>query len=162
MRRIRSVALALLVAGCGIAGCGVRPSGVTEMREAPTGVAPGVTLYFIDAHGRLQPDLRATDRLGTITEAMALLLTEPGGSDLRTEITLSGVTRVVVDTLPGLIQLRVPLASYEVTPLGIDQIVCTALGVWVQSGGSRSTRVRVIFTLSTPESDRRRTCPLIK
>jgi hypothetical protein len=67
-----------------------------------------------------------------------------------------------VTTTPGVIQLVVPLAIREVTPLGIDQIVCTALGVHVQGGGSRSTKVQVSFTQPTPESDKRRTCPLIR
>ena len=64
-------------------------------------------------------------------------------------------------TTPGVIQLVVPLEIREVSPLGIDQIVCTALGVHVQGGGSRDMVVRIDFTLDTPESDKRRTCPLI-
>jgi hypothetical protein len=146
-----------------LGGCGVRASGVTTMGTAPTGVAPGVTLYFVDDAGRLTPQLRETGRLGTIPEALALLLDgpprEPG---LHTEISLrGGVTRVVVSTSPGLLHLAVPLAGYEVTPRGIDQIVCTALGVAVQRGAALDTRVRVSFTLTTPESDRKRTCPVI-
>lgn len=156
MKRIWLVAAVLLVAGCG-----VDPSGVTDGGEAPTGVAPGVTLYFVDAHDRLQPQLRRTGRLGGISDALALLLAGPGGSDMRTGIAPAEVTRVIVDVTPGLIHLRVPLATYEVTPLGIDQIVCTALGVHIQSGGARTTRVQVTFTSATPESDKHRTCPLL-
>jgi hypothetical protein len=154
MRRTWLVALALLVAGCG-----VQPSGVEDVGQAPTGVASGVTLYFVDAHDRLQPQLRETEHLGTVAEAVSLLLSGPGGSGMRTQIVSSEVTRVVVDTAPGLIRLRVPLAGYEVTPLGIDQIVCTALGVWVQGGGSKTTRVAVSLT---SETDEPRTCPLIR
>jgi hypothetical protein len=153
VRRTWLVALALLVAGCG-----VQPSGVEAVGQAPTGVASGVTLYFVDAHDRLQPQLRETEHLGTVAEAVSLLLSGPGGSGMRTQIVSSEVTRVVVDTAPGLIRLRVPLAGYEVTPLGIDQIVCTALGVWVQGGGSKTTRVAVSLT---SETDEPRTCPLI-
>ncbi|MGH3374023.1 MAG: hypothetical protein ACRDP6_04735 [Actinoallomurus sp.] len=145
-----------------LAACGVQPSGVTGGGEAPTGVAPGVTLYFIDARGELRPQLRRTGHLGTISEAMALLLSGPGESGLHTEIPSNATTQVVVTTAPGMIQLMVPLSIHEVTPLGIDQIVCTALGVHVQSSGSRSTKVQVRFTLPTPESGRRRTCPLIR
>jgi hypothetical protein len=158
MRRARLVALAAAML---VAGCDIQPSGVTDMREAPTGVAPGVTLYFVDDQGRLRPQLRQTDRLGTIAEAMSLLLAGPGDTVLRTQITPGGPTSVVVSTTPDLIRLKVPLATYEMTPLGIDQMVCTALGVWVQSGGPATTRVQVAFTLPTPESDKRRTCPLI-
>lgn len=148
--------LALLL----LAGCGVQPSGVIDGGEAPTGVAPGATLYFVDADGELSPQVRSTERLGSISEALALLLSGPG-ADLRTEIAPITVTRVGVTTAPGVIHLMVPLTIDDVTPLGIDQIVCTALGVHVQGGGSRSMTVRVSFVQPTPESDVRRTCPLI-
>jgi hypothetical protein len=118
-----------------------------------------VTLYFVDANDRLRPQLRRTDHLGTISEALAWLLSGPV-SGLRTQIiSTEGVTRVFVEATPDLIHLRLPLATYEVTSLGIDQIVCTTLGVWVQSGGSRTTKVRLNFTLG---ADKVRTCPLIK
>jgi hypothetical protein len=156
VKRIWPVAAALL-----LAGCGVQPSGVTGGGEAPTGVAPGVTLYFIDAQDRLRPQPRPTGHLGTISDALALLLSGPGGSGLRTDIASVGTTRVVVTTTPGMIQLMTPLTIRDVTPLGIDQIVCTALASHVQSGGSRTMKVQVRFTQPTPESGKRRTCPLI-
>lgn len=146
-----------------LAGCGVQPSGVTDAGRAPTGVAPGVTLYFLDAHDELRPQSRRTGRLGTISEAMALLLQGAGAaSDLHTEIASTTTTRVVETTAPGVIRLWVPLSIHEVTPRGIDQIVCTALGVHVQRGGSRSMKVQVHFTLATPESRKKRTCPLTR
>ena len=158
MKPIWPVIAALL-----LAGCGVQPSGVTDGGKAPSGVAPGVTLYFVDARGELRPQLRRTGHLGTISEAMSLLLWGPGDSGLRTQITSNKTTpQVVVATAPGVIQLMVPLSIHEVTPLGIDQIVCTALGVHVQGGGSRSTKVQVRFTLHTPESDKKRACPVIR
>jgi hypothetical protein len=165
MRRSRVTAVPLLIAGLVlglVTGCGIQATGVTEVKEAPTGVAPGVTLYFVDGANRLRPDLRPTNRLGNISEAMSLLLEGPGDSELHTEIRSKGPLWVVVSTKPGLITLMVPLATYEVTQLGIDQLVCTALGVLVQSGGSKATKVQVSFTLTTPESAKQRTCPLIR
>lgn len=161
MKPILTAALALLLAGCGI-----QPSEVREEGEAPTGVAPGVTLYFVDANGGLVPQPRETGQLGTIPEALALLLTGPGGfapgdAVLRTEIASTSVKRVGVTTTPGVIRLVTPLTIQDVTPRGIDQIVCTALGVHVQSGGARDMRVQVRFVQPTPESDELRTCPLI-
>jgi hypothetical protein len=135
---------------------------VTDAGEAPTGVAPGVTLYVVDKQGALRPQMRKTDRLGTISEALSLLLSGPGDSDARTEIAATPTTRVVVTIVPGVIQLTVPLTIDDVTPLGIDQIVCTTLGVHTQSGGSRNTKVQIRFVQPTPESDERRTCPLIR
>jgi hypothetical protein len=150
----------LATAAVVLAGCGVHPTGVTDAGDAPTGVAPGVTLYFVDAHNELQPDLRPTERLGTISEALSLLLTGTGDGDLHTQIASNAPRQVVVTTTPEVIRLTVPLAIREVTSRGIDQIVCTALGVHVQSGGSRDTKVQVRFTLTTPESEKLRTCPV--
>ncbi|WP_330276032.1 hypothetical protein OG205_10685 [Lentzea sp. NBC_00516] len=155
MRRVWFAVVLLLV------GCGVRPSGVADGGEPPTGVAPGVTLYLVNARGQVEPQLRQTSRLGSISEALGLLLTGPGDSDLRTEIAATPVTRVVVTTTPDVIRLRLPLTAQDVTPVGIDQIVCTALGVHVQSGGARTMKVQVGFTQPAPESEVERTCPLI-
>jgi hypothetical protein len=159
VKRIWLTAVALLLAGCGI-----QPSGVTDAGQAPTGVASEMALYFVDAHNQLRPQFRKTDRLETISDAISLLLTGPGpDSPLQTEIASvpAGIPRGTVTTAPGLIQLQVPFTVHDVTPLGIDQIVCTALAAYVQAGGPKSTKVQVNFTLPTPESARERTCPLI-
>ena len=144
-----------------LAGCGVQPSEVTDGGEAPSGLAPGVTLYLVDAHEQLRPQLRPTGHLGTISDGLALLLSVSGESDLHTEIAPTPVTRVYVTPTTGVLQLSVPLTIHDVTPLGIDQIVCTALGVHVQAGGDRSTKVQVRFVQPTPASDQVRTCPVI-
>jgi hypothetical protein len=158
VKRTWLAALALLLTGCGI-----QPSGVTDAGQAPTGVVPGVTLYFLGTHNQLRPQLRRTGRLATIPEAVSLLLTGPGPDDstLHTDIAPSSTAQVIVTTTPGVIQLMVPLTINDVTPLGIDQIVCTALGAYVQGGGPKNTKVQVVFTLTTPESGKLRTCPLI-
>jgi hypothetical protein len=156
MRRIGLVVLCLL-----LAGCGVQPSAPQDAGDAPTGVARGMTLYFVDSRGALRPDLRPTGRLGTISEALALLLTGPGDSSLHTEIAAS-TTQVGTVTTARAIRLRVPLSLREVTPKGIDQIVCTALGVHVQGGGSRRTRIQILFTTAPASASALlRTCPLI-
>ncbi|MBB4685369.1 hypothetical protein [Amycolatopsis jiangsuensis] len=157
MKRIWPLAAALL-----LTGCGVEPSGPEGRGEAPTGVAPGVTLYFVDVHRQLRPQLRETGQLGTIPEAVSLLLTGPGpdDSELHTEIAGTTVTQVRMSTAPDLLRIGLPLTVQDVTARGIDQIVCTALGVQIQSGGSPATRVQVDFVQPTPASDQRRTCPL--
>lgn len=144
-----------------LAGCGVQPTGLTDAGEAPTGVAPGVTLYFVDSDGRLAPQQRQTGRLGTIPEAVSLLLTGPGDSDVRTEIGPTSMIMVEVTVTEGAIELRLPLTVDDVTPLGIDQIVCTALAAHVQSGGSTATMVRTGFTQAGSESEELRSCPVI-
>ncbi|WP_228554254.1 hypothetical protein [Catenulispora pinisilvae] len=145
-----------------IAGCGVTPTGVRAAGQAPGGVAPGPTLYFVDSHEHLQPQLRPTEQLGTIAEALSLLLAgSPGDADLHSEIWGVGTVQVTVTMAPGVVRLMAPLAFTDVTALGIEQIVCTALGVDVQRGGARSSKVQIVFTQPTPESDTLRTCPLI-
>lgn len=156
MRRIWIAALALLLAGCGIAD-----SGVTDGGPAPTGVASGTTLYFVDGNGELLASQRDTGRLGTIAEALTLLLSGPGDSELHTEIAAVSFTKVEVTVSGQEIELRVPLSTEEVTPLGVDQIVCTALAAHVQSGGSTDASVRILFTLGEEGSDAPRSCPLI-
>ncbi|MFB8763864.1 hypothetical protein [Nocardiopsis alba] len=156
MRWVRAAVVAIL-----LTGCGVGPSEVFDGGPAPTGVAPGVTLYFLDDRGELTPQRRDTGRLGSISEAMTLLLMGPGDSGLRTGIAEGDVERMTVTVRPGLIDLLTPLEIGDVTPAGIDQIVCTALGTHVQSGGATDTRVRVLFVQPTPESEELRTCPLI-
>ncbi|WP_394619347.1 hypothetical protein JNUCC0626_09695 [Lentzea sp. JNUCC 0626] len=155
MRRVWFAVVLLLV------GCGVKPSGIADGGDPPTGVAPGVTLYFVNAQGELEPQLRESARLGSISEALGLLLTGPGDSGLRTEIAATPVTRVVVTSTPDVLRVMLPLTAQDVTPLGIDQIVCTTLGVHVQSGGTRTTKAQVTFTQPAPESAVARTCPLI-
>ncbi|BCJ50060.1 hypothetical protein Asp14428_15350 [Actinoplanes sp. NBRC 14428] len=158
MNRARS---ATVVAALLLGGCGVQPSGVTDAAEAPTGIAPGVTLYFLDQNGTLRPQQRRSGRLGTVAEAVTLLLYGPGQSGLRTGISPSESPRAEAVTTPGTIELRLPLAAGEVTPPGADQIVCTALATHIQSGGPARTTVRLIFTIPEPGSDTPRTCPLI-
>ncbi|RKS09280.1 hypothetical protein DFP74_5013 [Nocardiopsis sp. Huas11] len=157
MRRVWAVVPVLALA----MGCGNGPAEVVDGGPAPTGVAPGVTLYFLDEQGDLQPRLRETGRLGTIPEAMSLLLAGPGGSGLRTGIEPGDAQRMTVTVKGDVIELMTPLSLDEVSPAGIDQIVCTALATYVQSGGSPDTGVRVRFTLPTPESDEIRHCPVI-
>ena len=164
MRRFWSAVTLVLLAGCGVA-----PSAVTDAGVPPTGVAPGVTLFFLDGDGGLVPEVRETGRLGTIAEALALLLAGPGGGfggrdqSGRTGIAPAPVTRVTVTMTPGGIELRMPVSGTEITPVGIDQIVCTALGVHIQAGGSPATTVRVVLSnRAAPGSDAPRTCPVFR
>lgn len=157
MRRgVLGAAIVLAVA----VGCGVTPSEVTDGPEPPTGVAPGVTLYFLDEQDELVPQLRETDRLSTIPAAIALLLTGPGSSGLESAIAPDLMSRVGVTETPDLIELRVPWAVEDLGERGIDQVVCTVLGVHRQSGGEPGTQVRLDFVLDTPASQVARSCPV--
>lgn len=159
MRRTRAV-VAVLAAALSLGGCGVQQTGVRLAGEAPTGLGTGVTLYFVDDHGELRAQLRETGRLGTVAEAVSLLLIGPQAPGLHTEIADVGVTRVESVPERGAIGLRLPLAPSDVTPKGIDQIVCTATVSERQRGGAQRARVRLLFTIPDSGSGRERTCPL--
>ncbi|MUL43201.1 hypothetical protein FZ103_18860 [Streptomonospora sp. PA3] len=140
------------------AGCGSQPSGIEAGPSAPTGVAPGMTLYFLDHDGNLTAQQRETGRLGTVSETVSVLLTGPGDSDVRTGIDPTPVTRTEVTVSGERMSVRVPVASTEVTAGGVDQIVCTALAGHIQAGGSTETRAGIRFTDTALEP---RTCPVL-
>ncbi|MCW4457851.1 hypothetical protein [Microbacterium sp. MPKO10] len=148
---IGSIALAL-------SGCGLGPSGVEQGAAAPTGVSAGMTLYFYDSSGTLTAQQRDTGRLGSVQDAIALLLTGPGSSGLTTALTPTTVTRTEVRLSGDQMSIVVPLTATEATDVGTDQIVCTALASHIQSGGSPDTTVTVHFTVG---SDTTRTCPVL-
>jgi hypothetical protein len=153
---------ALVVSSLLLAGCGAGPSDVVDGPRAPTGVAPGVTLFFVDRDQRLRPQQRDTGRLGTVVEALSLLLSGPGpDSDLHSEIRAGGQTAVFATTTADRITVRLPLTRADLTELGVDQVVCTALGVHVQGGGPASTVVLVAFTHPGDSPERPRGCPVI-
>ena len=151
----------VLVAIMLFAGCGIQPSQTSEVGEPPTGVAAGPVLYFLDNDGELVAQQREAGRLGTIAEALTLLLLGPGTSEVRTGIADVDVTRVGVTVSDDVIDLRTPLAPRDLTESGYDQIVCTALAVHIQRGGDREIRVRVGLTQPSPGSDSLRTCPVL-
>lgn len=159
MKLLRSLALVLLLAGCGVGPAGPAPAG-----DAPTGLARGVTLYLLDDNDHLVASLRQTARLGTIADGISLLLDGSNVPGLHSGIAPTTVRWVLVTVEPGVIDLTLPLAYNEVDRNGIDQLVCTALGIHVQSGGDRGTQVRLRFTISRPGSgpEQPRTCPLFK
>lgn len=144
-----------------LTGCALQPTGVVEERAAPTGVAPGVTLYFLDADGRLEPQVRETGSLGTVGDAVSLLLDGPGGSGAATGIADVQVTRVGVVVDGDEVHLRLPLSSAEVAPAGLDQIACTALAAHVQAGGSAAAVVHLDLTVPGDGTAGARTCPVL-
>ncbi|RZQ65791.1 hypothetical protein [Amycolatopsis suaedae] len=151
MRRL--IILAALVT----AGCGIQPTGVLDGGEAPTGVAPGVTLYFVDGRGELRPNLTESGELGDVAGALDLLLrtSDPPGlrSDLRRVSSLGPKVTVAGDT----ITVALPLAPGEVGPRGVDQVTCTAAGVRRQAGAREPVTVVVSFTDGSDGGPR--TCP---
>lgn len=161
VRAVPAVLAALVTTAALLTGCGVGPSGVEAAGPAPGGVAPGTTLYFVGQDGALRPELRETGRLGTVVDALALLLTGPGpASDLTTAIPGPPAPVPMVAAGVTSIEIWLPFTAAEVPATGVDQIVCTALGVHRQSGGDPAATVQIRFTVPEPGSDRPRECPI--
>lgn len=135
-RSVRAAAAALVLAtGALTSGCGVGPSSVEDGGEAPTGLAEGPTLYFVDDAGRLRPDARDTGRLGTVLGAVQLLMADvdPTAEGLHNEVPAT-TTRTVVEDAGDYVTIYLPLRSAEIGAVGIDQIICTAAAVVTASG----------------------------
>ncbi|MFD2026595.1 hypothetical protein [Promicromonospora aerolata] len=133
--RRTAAAAAVLAAALLTGACGLGPSGVEDGGEAPTGVAEGPTLFFVDADGGLRPDARETGRLGTVHGAVQLLMADahPTADDLHSEIPPTS-TRTVVEDAWDHVTIYLPLRSGEISPAGVDQIICTAAAVVAASG----------------------------
>ncbi|MFE0020291.1 hypothetical protein [Amycolatopsis sp. NPDC059021] len=155
---VAAVLLATLTA------CGVEPSGVLDGGKAPTGVAPGVTLYFVDTDGELVPNFRPTQRLSTVTDALNLLVASSGSpqndglhSAFAWQSALGRSPRVTESD--ELIRISLPLAKYEISALGVDQFVCTALGVHRQAG---KPAAKVVVTYTIGGDTEPLTCPVLR
>ncbi|WP_454851616.1 hypothetical protein [Promicromonospora soli] len=135
-RLARAAAAAIaLAAGLLTSGCGVGPGGVEDGGEAPTGLAEGPTLYFVDAAGELRPDVRDTGRLGTVLGAVQLLMADadPTAEGLHNEVPQT-TTRTVVEDAGDYVTIYLPLRRAEISDVGVDQIICTAAAVVAASG----------------------------
>ena len=132
--RAAALATVLLTGACGVGASGVEDGG-----EAPTGLAPGPTLYFVDSDGELQPDVwDGSRRLGTVQGAIQLLFadvvpTGPPGTNLRNEIPQS-TTRTVVEDAGDYVTIYVPFPTKELSHAAVDQIICTTAAVVAASG----------------------------
>ncbi|PXY27840.1 GerMN domain-containing protein [Prauserella muralis] len=157
----RVLGAALTAAALALAGCGVGPSGVLGGGQAPTGLAPGTPVYFVDDEGGLVVQRRG-DRLSTIGQAMKMLLTTTSpGPGLRSYAGTSQVAlELPIATSGDVITVGLPIDRADVRrEIGLDQLACTALAVHQQSGGSPATRVRLDF-LHGPAAGPRH-CPVL-
>ncbi|MGI5189446.1 hypothetical protein ACQEVI_15000 [Promicromonospora sp. CA-289599] len=134
-RTTRGAAAVVLAAALVTSGCGVGTSGVEDGGEAPTGLAVGPTLYFVDDDGGLRPDVRETGRLGTVVSAIQLLMADadPTEEGLHSEIPPTS-TRTMVEDAGDYVTIYLPLSSTEISDVGVDQVICTAAAVVAASG----------------------------
>lgn len=161
MRFRRVPAMLLASAALVVAGCGVQPSSVQDGGHAPTGIAAGTPVYYVNDTGKLVTDRRG-GRLGTIGQALKMLFStphpEPG---LRSYVGTSPVIlEFPITRTRHVITVMLPIDRSDVRrDIGIEQLVCTALAVHQQSGGPATTTVRLRFTHG-PATDPRH-CPVL-
>ena len=160
-RSVRAAATAVVLAVATlVSGCGVGPSGVEDGGEAPTGLAEGPTLYFVDADGRLRPNARDTGRLGTVQGAVQLLMADadPTAEGLHSEVPPTSI-RTVVEDAGDYVTIYLPLRSAEISAVGVDQIICTAAAVVAASGRQASDVTISVRPTHGPVATR--PCPVV-
>ncbi|MFC4336243.1 hypothetical protein [Salininema proteolyticum] len=161
-RIVAAAALAMALSGCGIGQSDVRSEG-----EAPAGLALGPTLYFVEEDGGLVPSVDvALGRLGTAEDAIARLVENTGSKTesrgLTTEVPRSDIRPIVFDGHSQL-DILLPFSREEVSPTGLDQIVCTARRYIIDSGRSSDrTLVHVSFTDDEGDPGAPDVCPILK
>ncbi|SDX39694.1 hypothetical protein SAMN05216215_1010147 [Saccharopolyspora shandongensis] len=162
-----------LVAGCG----GAATNEVSDAGDPPTGIAVGPTMYYLKGN-TLRPVIVPTGgtvrdvpfgKLGDVRGAVQYLMLGAGlsGSEenkaLRTEVPKLGAALVNVNVVVTDRVITVVLPSYDLSPLAVDQVVCTALAVDSARGGTTRGKTVDILLHKGITGDRiaGRTCPAI-
>ncbi|MEV5539767.1 hypothetical protein AB0L13_23190 [Saccharopolyspora shandongensis] len=159
-----------LVAGCG----GAATNEVSDAGDPPTGIAVGPTLYYLEGN-TLRPVIVPTagtvwdvpfGKLGDVRGAVQYLMLGARLSDseetkgLRTEVPKLGAALVNVNVVVTDRVITVVLPSYDLSPLAVDQVVCTALAVDSARGGTtRGKTVDILLHKGIGERIAGRTCP---
>ncbi|MER6513869.1 hypothetical protein ABT158_44130 [Nonomuraea sp. NPDC001636] len=128
-RRALATGLAALVA---VAGCGVRPSDVIAVGEPPKGpvaLTTTIILYLVQ-DGRLSAVTRPSARPLFRTERLALLAAGPTEEErargLSTEVPPEADPFLVTVKASGRMVLTASAPGGDLSPLAVQQIVCTA------------------------------------
>ncbi|MEV0087347.1 hypothetical protein [Saccharopolyspora sp. NPDC050642] len=160
-----------LVAGCG----GAATNEVSDAGDPPSGIAIGPTLYYLEGDA-LRPVIVRTGgdvdgvpygKLGDVRGAVQYLMLGAGLSGfeetkgLRTEVPKLGAALVDVNVIVTDHLITVVLPSYDLSPLAVDQVVCTALAVDAARGGTMREKTVDILLHKGITGDRiaDRTCP---
>ncbi|MEC3953692.1 hypothetical protein VMT65_11665 [Nocardia sp. CDC153] len=157
---IRQCAAAVPLLAALVCGCTISTSEVHDAGNAATGLAPGVTLYYLDAQGALVPEFRDVGNLGSMADALDLLLRTPPGLGLQSQLPAdSAARRPAVSEIGTEITIEMPYPAAELTAPAVSQLACTVLGVHRQSGGKLAT-VRIVPSIG--ETIGPRGCPLLR
>ncbi|MEU0515147.1 GerMN domain-containing protein [Amycolatopsis sp. NPDC006125] len=131
-----------------LAGCGVRPTDPVSAGDPPVGAAPGPILFFLKA-GKLAPVVRQTGHLGTVPDAVTLLLAGPNPQEAAAGYATmlpAGALGVSVGALDqGVVTVSLSAPLETLPELAKDQIVCTVTAVHAQTG-ARAANLLVRLT----------------
>ncbi|MFG6199735.1 hypothetical protein [Nonomuraea sp. JJY05] len=132
-RRVFAAGLVSLVA---VAGCGVQPTDAIRAGDPPSGpVAPTITpamkitLYLVK-NGRLSAVKRRPVRRLSPADTLALLAAGPSAAEqadgLTTEVPREAAPFSVTAERAGHLVVALSTPAGELSPLAVEQIVCTA------------------------------------
>jgi hypothetical protein len=134
--RLKVVFLVVLFA---LSGCGVRPTGVLTAGRPAVGAARGPVLYFLSREGILRPTQREIGQLGTITNALQLLVAGPTEAE-RASGLVTAVPKLLVEAVSAeepvgsVITIHLPTVPLTLPPVAVQQLVCTAVGAAAMAG----------------------------
>ncbi|GAB3563207.1 hypothetical protein GCM10027445_05230 [Amycolatopsis endophytica] len=122
-----------------VAGCGVRPTDPVAAGNPPLGAAAGPILFFV-RDGKLEPVMRESGRLGTVSGAVVDLLSGPTQAEIAagytTELLNAAVSTSVSALREGFVTVSLSPAPVYLSETAVDQIVCTVIAVQAQLGAS--------------------------
>ncbi len=138
--RARGPLVAGLLSLVAVAGCGVRPSGVITGGAPPSGgaqPAAAVTLYLV-RNGRPSPVTRPGGPSLSPADTLTLLAAGPTAREraqgFTTEVPpAAGLFSVTVEPV-GHVLVTLSTPAGELSPLAVEQIVCTAAAMIPDSG----------------------------
>lgn len=150
--RVRAVrAGALLAAGLVAAGCGIPTTGVVEAGEPASGIRSVTTLYFVLPNDALAVRRIETGGLNGVGPSVALLLKGLGPGDAKT---MGLSTRLPlptqapdIRTAAGRVDVDLHAAAPRLSPVAVDQVVCTAAAAYREAGDAGTGPVRVTVAL---------------
>ncbi|MFF5180227.1 hypothetical protein ACFY2Q_19565 [Micromonospora sp. NPDC000316] len=162
-RRAQLLAVGLLLALLAT-GCGVLPTDVINGRPAVTGQSGSVGVYLI-ADGQVALAIRPTKTPSPSSpppaEVLAMLAQGPSDAERRVGLTSevpAGVTPATVGPTTDGLTVRLTGAVRSLSPLAVDQIVCTAVDAATAAGQGQFF---VPVTLVGPDGTRpAQACPL--
>lgn len=125
--------VAALAVACLLAGCGIRPTGAVDAGEPATGVPSGGQVYLVDGDGQLRAVTRTGLGGGNPELVVQSLLLGPDSRERAAGLTTdlpAGMTLVEVDFTADAIGVTVSVMPDPLSKLAVAQLTCTVQAVF--------------------------------